>query len=239
MNNYTVYMHISPSKKRYIGITSRNPIARWGYNGNGYKGQAFENAILKYGWDNFQHVILFSGLSKEEAEKKEIELIAKYKTTQSRYGYNVENGGNSVGKFTEETKRKISKSKMGSIPWNKGIPRTEEEKRKMSQSHIGKTKGSANGHYGKPMPDEVRKKISEAKKGCSSYWKGKHLSENTKQKLRESHSKEIIRIEDGKHYVSIFVASKDVNVSATAICNCLKGKTKRAGGFHWKYAQTI
>lgn len=48
MENYTVYEHTTPSGKKYIGITGRNPIKRWGSNGIGYKGQAFENAILKY-----------------------------------------------------------------------------------------------------------------------------------------------------------------------------------------------
>lgn len=53
--SYTVYMHITPSGKMYIGITGRNPLKRWGSNGSGYKGQAFSNAIKKYGWDNMEH----------------------------------------------------------------------------------------------------------------------------------------------------------------------------------------
>lgn len=235
MENYTVYMHIAPSGKRYIGITGVEPIKRWGSNGNGYYGQVFEQAIRKYGWKNIEHQILFTGLNKEEAERKEIELIAQYKTTDSRYGYNVENGGKSVGRFTEETKKKISDSTKGRIPWNKGVPRTEEEKRKMSLAHMGKCKGSKNYNYGKHLPDEVKKKISESRKGQKSYWKGKHIPEKTKQKLSEAHSVEIIRIEDGMRYLSIKKASEHMGISSTAICNCLKGKTKRAGGYHWQY----
>lgn len=237
MSNYTVYMHIAPSQKKYIGITSRNPIKRWGTNGNGYKGQAFENAINKYGWNNIRHIILFSNLSKEEAENKEIELIAKYKTTDSRFGYNVENGGKSVGRFTEATKKKISESKKGTIPWNKGIPRTKEEKAKMSLSHIGKTVGEKNGNFGKPMSDETKKKISEAKKGQSSYWKGKHIPNHVREALKEKAALKIKRVEDGKIFPSIKIASQEMGVSATAICNCLKGKTSRSGGFHWEYVE--
>lgn len=37
-NNYTVYMHIFPNNKVYIGITSRNPKYRWN-NGKNYKKQ--------------------------------------------------------------------------------------------------------------------------------------------------------------------------------------------------------
>lgn len=145
MKNYTVYMHISPSEKVYIGITRRNPITRWGYNGNGYKGQAFENAINKYGWNNIEHKILFTNLTKKEAEEKEIQLIKQYNSTDSRFGYNVQNGGSSVGKFTEETILKISNSRKGQPTWNKGIKRTKKEIEKMRLSHIGKTKGKDNG----------------------------------------------------------------------------------------------
>ena len=36
-NNYSVYVHISPSNKYYIGITKFKPSQRWGKNGCGYK----------------------------------------------------------------------------------------------------------------------------------------------------------------------------------------------------------
>lgn len=235
---YTVYMHVSPSGKKYIGITSRKPIERWGRCGSGYKGQAFENAINKYGWDNITHIVLFTELTKEEAEKKEIELIAKYNTTNSECGYNVANGGSSIGKHSEETKKKISLSKTGCVPWNKGIPRTDEEKRKMRKSHIGKTAGEKNGNYGKHFSAEHRRKISDSKKGQPSYWKGKHISQSTKEKISEKHSIKIKRVEDGKIYNSIKDASNCVNVTQSAICHCLKGKTHKAGGYHWKYADT-
>lgn len=92
--NFKVYMHTSPNNKRYIGITCQRPIKRWGGNGCGYVGnEYFWRAIQKYGWDNFQHEILFECLTKEEAEQKEIELIAYYDTTNSSKGYNMTAGG--------------------------------------------------------------------------------------------------------------------------------------------------
>ena len=67
--SYLVYMHISPSNKRYIGITCQKPKKRWGKNGKGYERQEyFYRAIEKYGWDNFQHIIIAKGLTKEIAE---------------------------------------------------------------------------------------------------------------------------------------------------------------------------
>ena len=40
--------------------------------------------------------------------------------------------------MTEESRRKLSKSCKGRIPWNKGIPRSEVTKRKISQTEKGK-----------------------------------------------------------------------------------------------------
>ena len=92
MNNYIVYKHTSPSGKFYIGITGQDTERRWRRGGSGYKPRKdyscrFYNAILKYGWDNFKHEILYDNLTKEEAEKIERELIDKYDLTNPEYGY--------------------------------------------------------------------------------------------------------------------------------------------------------
>ena len=43
------------------------PEKRWGINGNNYKSSPhFYAAIQKYGWDNFEHNILFENLNYEE-----------------------------------------------------------------------------------------------------------------------------------------------------------------------------
>lgn len=129
-NNYYVYKHTSPNGKVYIGITGIKPERRW-QNGYGYKRQKyFYHAIEKYGWDNFRHEILFGGLTKEEAEQKEIELIASYKSNKREYGYNVANGGlvNSGYSLSEETRTKISNA-------HKGKKLSEEQRKKMRVPH--------------------------------------------------------------------------------------------------------
>ena len=69
-NTYSVYCHINKiNNKRYIGITKDKPVDRWGKDGNGYKTQVFGRAIEKYGWDNFEHKILFENLSKKRSRK--------------------------------------------------------------------------------------------------------------------------------------------------------------------------
>ena len=60
--------------KVYIGITSRDAKDRWGVNGSGYGEQqiAFKNAIDKYGWDGFEHIIIAENLTQQEASEMEI-----------------------------------------------------------------------------------------------------------------------------------------------------------------------
>lgn len=110
MNNYTLYMHTAPNGKKYIGITSKDPVRRWnrgsGYNSN----EDFYKDIRKYGWNNFQHKILLSNISREEAEHWEVELIAKYHTMDPKKGYNRNSGGHHHGEVSERTRLKISKN---------------------------------------------------------------------------------------------------------------------------------
>ena len=106
---FSVYLHIAPNGKKYVGITSRCVNERW-QNGNGYKSQIFYRAIRKYGWDNIEHIVLFENLTKGEAEEKEKELIKKYNSNNPKFGYNRNEGGlgNKGSTISEETRKKIS-----------------------------------------------------------------------------------------------------------------------------------
>lgn len=95
-NKSCVYIHIFPNGKVYIGQTKQTTAQRW-IRGKGYKGQLVERAIKKYGWENIEHKVLYTDLSEEEANNLEIELIAKYKSTDERYGYNISSGGKGMG----------------------------------------------------------------------------------------------------------------------------------------------
>lgn len=134
MGNWTVYRHISPSGKVYVGITSRATKKRWAY-GYGYKNSTmFKSAILKYGWNNIKHEVLFTGLTEERAKKLEIDLIRHYKNLG--ISYNITDGGDGhLGcswcpsielrkkwseqrkgrKLTKEWKDKISKATKGKV----------------------------------------------------------------------------------------------------------------------------
>lgn len=158
MRTYSVYMHIFPNGKRYIGITCQKPESRW-RSGKGYAlSPKIRNAIQKYGWENVNHVILYENLPKAMAEATEIRLIKEYDTI--RNGYNIENGGNVLGTHSEETRRKIVEANRRRIvseetkrehsvfmmgnQYNKGHHHTEEFKRMKSQQMHEKYKDGGN-----------------------------------------------------------------------------------------------
>lgn len=135
MEQYYVYLHQNKiNNKRYYGITSEDkPEKRWkkGY----YHNQHFQSAIDKYGWDNFEHIIIYKNLTKKEAELKEQELIAEFNTTNPNKGYNLTSGG------------------------GLGVFRHSEKSKKLMSEH---TKGELNPMYGKHHSNKTKEKISLA-----------------------------------------------------------------------------
>lgn len=127
--NYTVYKHIAPNGKIYIGQTGqKNPKRRW-RRGEGYKPNAhFYNAIQKYGWDNIEHEIVATGLTKKEADWLEKYLIAFYETTDRTKGYNNTKGGDGSFEMTDEVKRKMSEAKLG-------VKKSDEHRKHLSEAH--------------------------------------------------------------------------------------------------------
>lgn len=109
MAKYCVYMHKNKiNGKAYVG-QSCNIKVRWhpkSYSSSPY----FYKAILKYGWDNFEHIILEDNLTVQEADKKEKYYIDYFNTLNRQYGYNLKQGGNNGYVLSKETKEKISLS---------------------------------------------------------------------------------------------------------------------------------
>ena len=106
--NYCVYMHKNKiNGKVYIGITGQIPEKRW-KDGNGYLYNThFSHSIQKYGWENFDHIIIADKITKRNAEQLEIELIQLYESTDPNKGYNIQRGGNLSGsKYVYQYNRK-------------------------------------------------------------------------------------------------------------------------------------
>jgi len=139
--DYSIYMHTNKQNgKVYIGQTRTSLKERW-KNGNGYNNQvSFCGAIKKYGWDGFDHTLVETGLTKEEAEHLENFYIDFFECCDNRYGYNLRSGGVSGPILSETSKQKISIAKKGQIPWNKGKKGVYSEKtlQKMRESTTGR-----------------------------------------------------------------------------------------------------
>lgn len=157
-SSYFVYIHINRTNlKVYVGQTCQLPQRRW-RNGKAYSTNQdthFANAIRKWGWDNFEHIILEEGLTKSQADFYERMYIKEYDATNRLKGYNQASGG------------------ANAIP-------NDETRQKMSKNHAD-FKGEKSPMYGKNLKDfmtdeayqewlsKIRKYASEHRRGKNAY----------------------------------------------------------------------
>lgn len=235
-DNYTVYRHTSPSGKVYIGITCQKPERRW-RNGEGYKPKdgettPFYRAILKYGWNNIQHEIIVSGISKDEACSLEKKLIKEHNSQNSRYGYNVLSGGDiplnncpskvreqmRESSYTKWQREEYIKSHTGSEHWThkKGYSRNSIEA--MRRSNLGR----------KRTPEQVEFLRQKGKTQARKYGK-----ENKKSIPILCFSMDGVFI---CKYYGHMEAYRKTGVNYQNIAKACKGDRKSAGGYVWKHA---
>ena len=254
-NRYCVYKHTNKiNGKVYIGQTGRNPESRW-LEGKGYIGcTLFYNAIQKYGWDAFDHEIVYDCLSFEEANKYEKELIESYDSTNPEKGYNLMSGG-VKSQPCEATRQKMKEAHSGEKNHFYGKTHTPEVKERLRQKNLGKT-----------IPAEVREKISrsikvtksknkkeqpikekkdgrkrhrteEEKINISMKLKNRTFSEETRNKISQALSKPVLCIETGIVYYGISEAARQMGFGHTTLVRHLKGGQKTFAGYHWKYLE--
>ena len=261
--NYKVYVHINKvNGKRYYGITCQKVNRRW-RNGKRYSyNQHFWNAINKYGWDNFEHIVIARGLTEEEAKWLEIELIREHDTTNKDKGYNISLGGDggSGHEVTKETRKKISESL-------KGRTFSEEHRKNISKAGKDKHKGKNTTKIYCVELDMYFNSVTEAEEyigykgsisnvltGRQKTAKGYHFiyaedvnEENINKVLSEEYNKRITTVKGKNHprakqvycveldmyFDSITEASKFVGCSDTSIRKVLNGNRKTAKSFHW------
>lgn len=223
---YTVYMHKNKSNgKVYVGITSQKPEHRW-RNGNGYRGMMFMNAIKKYGWDNFEHLILHEGLTREEAISKEIETIDKYQSRDRLFGYNRDIGGGCnlhsldtrkligsyhVGKTLDDEHKEILR-KIHSLD---NYSNWSDAKKKY---HAKGKSGTNNPNYGNSASVESRIKMRKAKKSVPFYAIDSDGNTTEWKYLRE--------------------CASELNLQHTNISRCLRGLIRKHKGYTFKYKES-
>ncbi len=235
MDNYKVYVHISPSNKYYVGITKQNIKNRW-KNGSSYKQNShFYNAIKKYGWDNFQHEVIAENLSKDEACNFEKILIKKLNSNNREFGYNKSVGGEHGGSGAERSKESLKRTS-DSL---KGHHVSTETRRKISNSRTGlkqseetknKISKTLTGHK---MSIETRKKMSQnAKKRVSTHPNAKCVKRPI---LQYDLNMNFIR-----EWSSIMEATIGLGFkSHGCIDNVLSGRSKQTHGFIFRYKNTV
>lgn len=110
----TIYLLTNKTNgKVYVGQTWQTLSERAGTNGRGYvECTHLNNAIRKYGWDNFSSRKLTIVLSQVDANAAEDFFINLYNSRNPLFGYNVRGGG-STGQLSEETKKKLSELNSG------------------------------------------------------------------------------------------------------------------------------
>lgn len=190
----------------YVGQTCSTLAKRSGANGYHYKNcTKFYNAILFYGWDAFEHIIVAEHLTLEEANKLEHELIIKYDSINN--GFNLVDGGRNH-LWSEEYKKIMSERNKGEKNPNYGKSHSE-----LTKLRIGKANSIA--LKGKKHSEETKQKMSDAHKKYIPI-----LCIETQQ------------IYNCPSEASLAVANTKNSGHITEVC---KGKRKTAFGYHWKY----
>jgi group I intron endonuclease len=198
------------TKKIYIGYTSNFDVRKATHKKNSENGkeQSFYCAIRKYGWKDFSWEILYCSKDKEHTLRQmEPYFISLFDSMNPKFGYNMTSGGYG-GNCSEETKKKISLSKLG----KKRSPETIEKMRKaltgrkvskealqhMQEGQLKRYKTKPSKLKGTHHSEETKKKIGKASKG-NTHRLGKPQSEETKKKISQNMKDNF----DRKHQKSI------------------------------------
>jgi len=157
--------------KLYVGLHTHG---KKDYLGSGH---ALAFAIKKYGRANFVRTELDTFLTLEEGQAKERRWIVAL-GSKAPDGYNLCDGGEGVFNPSEETRAKRSVASKGN-------------KNRLGHRHTDATRAKISANNGMKRP-EARAKISAARKGQPVWIKGKHHTDEAKNKNRMAHL--------GKHY---------------------------------------
>lgn len=214
-----VYGHYNKiTKKWYIGQTEQILERRF-KNGNGYKyNEKFYNDIELYGWDSFDHIILFESDSYEECDIKEKEFIIKYDSFKN--GYNNGPGGKSKVILSEEQRKKLSEI-------HKKISCDHLHTKEM-QEKIKKTIQEKKKREFEALPEEEKTRIIEKRKKTEE-----------RKKYRENNKVPVIQMDMNGNYIktfpSILAAAQEVDCNPSRIKRVITGERKSTHGFKWRY----
>ncbi len=236
MKDYCVYVHIAPSNRKYVGI-SCDPKKRWN-EGRGYsKNYIFYRAIKKYGWDNIEHKILYSGLDLEEAKEIEANLISEWHLTDRKYGYNLIDTKNGV---SEETRQLMSAARKGNN-YCEGRELSDQTRQKISDSlkrHFSDPKNRDKLH--RPHSEETKEKLrqrvfSEETRARMSLGQHRRDCSGSRNPSAKAVRQLTLTGEPIKEYEYAKLAAQEHNIDLSSIIKCCRNKQKTCGGYRWEY----
>lgn len=222
MNNYIIYMHTNKiNGKFYIGQTCQTLEKRAGSNGKSYREcERFYKAINEFGWDNFEHTVLLTGLSPEEANAIEEELIINTRSYDPSIGYNIALGGNGM---TSER----SKALWSNPDYRDRISKANKELWANEEYHTARSN-----LYREQWKDpEKRKRRSEQAK---KRWANKDFYDKARKSVLEACKTSVRCVETGEVFDSIVDACNKYNIHHANLIRSIR-KGCRSGGVHWEY----
>jgi len=146
---------------------------------------------------------------------------------------NLKEGG-SYGKHSEESKRKMSLSKIGNNIGEEGRLKIALSRKGKKMSDSTKSKLFLINKGRKWTSDQ----ISKAKGKLGIWMKGRKMPDNVINKIREKNSKPISQFSKTgifiQHWKSAAEAHRTLLISQSHIRSCVNGKRLSTGGFIWK-----
>lgn len=198
------------NNKQYIGQHKSN-IFTEDYKGSG---KLLKQSILKYGIENFKTELIDIADSKEELNNnKEKYWIKYYNATNNRMFYNIAeggDGGHTIAGYSEEELNKFKK-KMSKITSGNNNPMYG--KRGKDSPLFGRTYSEefrikiSESNKNREISEATRRKMSNSRLGKDPWNKGKHMSEEFKEKLSEVRSV----ASTGRKWINNGITNKFVN----------------------------
>lgn len=259
MNKNCIYIHRNKiNNKIYVGKT-KNIKERWSRNGERYSGCSyFYSAIQKYGWNNFEHIVIEENIDNQHIDEREQYWIQYYNSNNKEYGYNLTTGGDG-GELNLETRKKMSQSRKNYLDKSnikKPVICLETGEIFSSAHEIEKEKGilhtqinacclhykssyTAQGFhwvYLEEMPDWSKEIAIQKIQEIESLRGGTPLEKEKAYIARVSaRGKQVYCITNNTTYLSVREAGRALNIDSSSISRVCLGKQKSTKGYKFRF----
>lgn len=175
-----------------------------------------QNAFNKYGKENFVFTILEEIEDKEKVFERE-----EYYLNLEEEKYNISKSSRSPGNYIH----------YGSDNGFYGKHHSEETKSKIGLKASIRYRGEGNPFYGKKHTEETKRLIAEKTRET---FRGVPKTEEWKKKMRACSPKNIPILIEGKEYISISEAARELKVDRKTISYRLNSKSEKFSEYRYK-----